>query len=261
MRFRPLVVIGLLMTACVVEVQQPVEQPTVTGGGGSTFPDADPLPLEAASDRRLVGSLGWALLSDDVPRAVLEIDTGGDASLPGAAIDALEQNLSEHGGKEVDRAGSNDLPVRDVYSFRELVSLAQEHRDGSSGDGVVHIHVLVLPGQLEAARAPGVAFHATTFAVFPEVIGGQLPDGASVDRFQAAVAVHELGHLFGLVNITGEGAFHEAEDRPGHSDDEDSVMHWAVEATSISQVFGAGPPSTFTADDRREMDRIRERRP
>ncbi len=88
-----------------------------------------------------------------------------------------------------------------------------------------------------------------------------LPPGAQVGAFERAVAVHELGHAFGLVNRTGVGAFHEDPGHPGHTGDESSVMYWAIESPSLTEIFGTGPPSGFTEADRREMDLVRQQRP
>ncbi len=71
----------------------------------------------------------------------------------------------------------------------------------------------------------------------------------------------ELGHLFGLVNLTGLGGFHEDENSPGHAASEDSVMHWAVESFSFIELFGGGPPSEFNEADREEMRLIRDQLP
>lgn len=192
----------------------------------------------------------------------------GDARVSPAAISAVEGALREHGQKQVvdaataTVAGEAASAARDgVYSLDELVAATKEHRDRSSGDGTVALHVLVLPGRFEAEGIPGVAFHATAFAVFPEVIAGMLPSGAEVDQFEAAIAVHELGHTFGLVNVTGVGGFHESADHPRHSPDEDSVMYWAIESSSMAEVFRTGPPSNFNPDDVKEMDRIRGQQP
>jgi len=196
-----------------------------------------------------------------VSEAVLEVNHAGEAGLSEEALDALEANLREHGGKDsVRRVVRRTLPVQEVYSEADLRSLAAE-RQHSSEDGTVSIQVLVLPGRFEVERVPGVAFEATSFGVFPDEIGGQLPFGANTATLQTAVAVHELGHLFGLVNLTGQGSFHEDEDHPGHSRHEDSPMHTAVESGGLGSVFGGGPPTRFSDSDRQEMQAIRQRSP
>ncbi len=259
-------VLALIMAlgGCVVierERQPPAGEPSGRSPAPEDLPTADPLPLEAASDRRLVGSLGWALLSPEVPEAVVEIDTGRGATLSDAAIGAIEAALREHGGKTVRRAEPETVPAEDEYMASDLRSLREEHRDTHSGDGTVSVYVLALPGSFEREGVPGVAFEATGFAVFADEISSRLPPGADAGAFEAAVAVHELGHLFGLVNATGDGEFHEDEDHPRHARDDSSVMYWAVESPSLVELFASGPPSDFTASDRREMEQIRDRRP
>lgn len=206
-----------------------------------------------------MGSLGWALLSPEVTTAVVEIDQLGGATLSQEAVDALQQALRGHGGKQtVDLVRDEAPSSKDVYSLQDLVDTAQEHRDRHSEDGTVALHVLVLPGRFQAEGVPGAAFHATTIAVFPQEIARLLPPGVEEGAFQRAVVVHELGHTFGLVNRTGVGEDHEDPDHPGHTADEDSVMYWAVESPSLAQLFGSGPPSEFTEADRSEMQRIVE---
>ena len=255
---------SLSLTGCVVIERRTSPAPPAGGVPGSTErpPTADPAPLSGASDRQLVGSLGWALLSPDVPNAVLEIDQFGTARITDEAIGALQEALREHGGKQsVEVVRSQQQDSRDEYSLQDLVDVAGDHRDRSSGGDTVAMHVLVLPGRFQVEGVPGAAFHATAFALFPEEINRLLPGGASVASFQAAVAVHELGHTFGLVNRTGAGEFHEDPEHPGHTGEEDSVMYWAIESPSLSQLFGSGPPREFTEADRREMEQIRQQRP
>ncbi len=254
-----------LFAGCIVIERRTAPRGQAPGVTGEDLPKAEPLPLQPSSDRRLVGSLGWALLSPEVPRVVLEVDQLGGAELSAQAIDALKQALADDGGKATVEVVSGTVPEATPpeggYTLDDLVTVAGDHRDRPSGDGTAALHVLVLPGRFEARGVTGAAFHATTIAVFPEELGRMLPPGAGVAAFQAAVAVHELGHTFGLVNRTGQGAFHEDPDHPGHTDDRDSVMYWAIESPSLVEIFGFGPPSTFNAGDRREMDAIRQERP
>lgn len=255
-----------LLSGCVVIERETTPAPP-TGGtpsaDGEAPPQAEPAALASSSDRRLLGSLGWALLSSEVPNAVVEIDQLGGASLSKEAVDALEQALRHHGRKrEVDVVVAEPTATaKDVYSLRDLVGASEEHRDRSSGDGTVALHVLVLPGRFEIQGVPGAAFHATAVALFPQEITRLLPARAPRAAFEVAVAIHELGHTFGLVNRTGVGEFHEDPEHPGHTAADDSVMYWAIESPSLTQLFGTGPPSDFNDEDRQEMDAIRGQRP
>lgn len=251
-------------SGCLVverEVQSP-EPRAEDGRREIDVPVAEPAPLRRSSDGLLVGSLGWALLSADVPRAVIEIDQLGDAELSREAIAALEQSLRDHGRKEsVEVVVEEGRATTDVYSLEDVVAASSEHRDRFSGDGAVALHVLVLAGRFEQQGVTGAAFHATALALFPQETRNVLPPGAELRAFEIAVAIHELGHIFGLVNRTGVGEFHEDPDHPGHTADEDSVMYWAVENPSVGEIFRTGPPTEFNDADRREMDMIRKQRP
>ncbi|MDP8927211.1 MAG: hypothetical protein M3O70_01165 [Actinomycetota bacterium] len=253
--------LALLLPGCIVVRVESREDVAPGPYPGHKPPTANPLPLSEESDRSLVGGLGWALLSHEVARAELEVDHAGDVQLSGEALASLEAALREHGGKaSVETVREGGLPHREVYSAEDLRSLAADHRDTQSGQGEVSVYVLVLPGRFELRGVPGVAFAATAFALFPDVVGAQLPPSANVAGFQTTLAIHELGHLFGLVNLTGVGGFHEDENHPGHAKTEDSVMHWAVESFSFTELFGSGPPSEFTDADREEMRLVRNQR-
>lgn len=211
----------------------------------------------ALDDHGALGSLGPSLLRDDVPGAQVEIDTSEGVDLSGSAQDALAQRLAEHGGKDVTFTGGDTLPSRDSWSNEQLRSVAREHRATSSSTSAVAVHVLVVSGDHHDDRALGVALDASTFVVFPDAMQGGILGGLQSDDVEVAVTVHELGHLFGLVNLTGEGGFHESADHPHHSDSEDSVMHWAIETDAVSRIFDGPPPTTFDEADRQEMERIR----
>lgn len=260
-----LIVLATVAAGCVVverEVQSPERDEPPADRSPDDIPTAEPRPLQPSSDRRLVGSLGWALLSSDVPNAVLEIDEANGATMSQEAVAAIERALQEHGRKESVELVKSDISVDDeVFSLEDLIALSDEHRDRSSGDDTVAVHVLVLPGRFETEGVPGAAFGATAIALFPQEVRRMLPAGAEIEAFEAAVAVHELGHAFGLVNRTGVGEFHEDPEHPGHTADEDSVMYWAIESPSLGEIFRTGPPNDFNEDDRREMERIREQRP
>lgn len=270
---RALVVVFVVMVAALagcnraeeIDLDDEAAAPTTTardgggsrggGGSGGGAGGGGAAPLD---DTGPVGTLGRALLTDDVPQAVVEIDSASDTALSEGAVQGLVDALAEHGRKDASpvRAGP-PLPSQDVYTADDLRRISHEHRDNSSGGDSVAVHVLVLPGEFEDSSATGVAFEAGSFAIFVERLHGSLVRIGSPERFETAVAVHELGHLFGLVNLTGDGGFHEDPEHPGHSSSRDSVMYWAVEDVSVGNVFRGGPPTTFDDADRREMANLR----
>lgn len=248
----------LLTSACAAVTEQDGtgDRPDngAADGGGS---DGDGVVDAGFDDHGAVGSLGDALLSASVPNVIVEIDSTPDEQLTDAARTGLSGALADHGGKAVSFTGGSDVAPQQEYSAGDLRRIARANRSESSSGDTLTAHVLVLSGRFENESALGVAFDASSFAIFPDRIRAGVVASLNYDRFEQAVVVHELGHLFGLVNLTGEGGFHEDADNPGHSENRDSVMFWAVEDVSIGNVFRGGPPTTFDADDRREMDRIR----
>ncbi len=211
----------------------------------------------SVNDRGAVGSMGPALLRPEVPEIVIEIDATSGESMTTQARNALAAQADEHGNKQsVAFASGSTVPGQDVYSTADLRSLMEAHRAVWSTPDRAAVYVMMLSGRHENDGAVGIAFNASAYAIFPDQLSGGLL-GLNYANFEEAVVVHELGHLYGLVNLTGHGAFHEDPERPGHSANDDSVMFWAVESTLVEDVFDGGPPRDFDADDEEEMRRIR----
>ncbi len=240
-----------------------------TGGPGTGGHDL------SVNDRGAVGSMGPALLRPEVPEVVVEIDATPGESMTTQARNALADQVDEHGNKEsVGFVEGSTLPEQEEYTVTDLRSLMETHRAVWSTRDRAAVYVMVLSGLRrddpntpnDESQTVGVAFNASAYAIFPDQLSGGLL-GLNYANFEEAVVVHELGHLYGLVNLTGHGAFHEAycdTDPPidpdshcGHSENEDSVMFWAVESTVAEDVFEGGPPRDFDADDEEEMRRIR----
>jgi hypothetical protein len=49
-------------------------------------------------------------------------------------------------------------------------------------------------------------------------------------------------------------ADHEDDDHPGHSNNDESVMYWAVESQSLNSFFTGNLPNEFDADDLADME-------
>lgn len=221
--------------------------------------------LTPADDAAGVGVNGRAILRGGRPALVIEIDAQQGVEPDGQALAHLTSVLEEvaHKPKGIRIQGVDRFAdTRTTWDTADLRRAAAEHRSTATTDSEVSIHVLYLAGSHAEddtqTNAIGLAYSASTIALFPDRwqgLSSMLGSGRAIER---AVLVHELGHLLGLVNLGYTSDIdHEDPDHPGHSDNKRSVMFHAVETTLIGQVFSGPPPSTFDDADRSDLEGLR----
>ena len=242
--------------------------PDAPASADATEPVAEPTnvgrqtPLD---DNGSLGSAGPAILRQDRPRLVVEVDTQDGVEVSSGALDHLLATIRQlRPDTEVGLAGGNAFSSDDEsWTTDELRAAAASHRTTASDGGTVSLHLLAVRGALERdgeeTNAIGVAYGATTMAIFPDRLDGLGAIVGSNTAVERAVLVHELGHLLGLVNLTYTSPIdHEDPEHPGHSSNEGSVMFHAVETTLVSQVFRGPPPDTFDEDDLADLAGLRD---
>lgn len=221
-----------------------------------------PAPV-AVNDGGGVGANGLALLRGDRARLVIEVDVQAGARVSQGALDHVAAVIAQHADKsEIVFEGGNEFASDDEsWTIDDLNGAVAANRSTASDDGQVSVHLLVVRGVNERdgqeSNAIGLAYSASTIAFFPERLDGLagLTGGDGVAR---AVLVHEVGHLFGLVNLTyASDIDHEDPENPGHSSSQDSVMFHAVESTLVAELFGGGPPDRFDADDASDLEGLK----
>ncbi len=209
-----------------------------------------------------VGANGRAMLRSSHPTMVVEIDVQEGIDPDPSALDHLLGVLGSVAAKPsgiVQAGGNRFASDRTTWSSGDLRAVAEQHRANYSDSQTVAVYVLYVRGGFEKEGAIGVAHNASEFAVFPEKWRGTLSQTlGSATAVERSVLVHEAGHLFGLINLTYESRFdREDPERPGHSDEKDSVMYWAIESTAIGQVFSGPPPDDFNDKDRADLKFLR----
>ena len=229
---------------------------TTTGSGGSTTtrPTA---PVDTGA-RGGPGAYARTLLQPQrSQRIVVELLVQQGAAPRQATLDHVTSVLRDASGKPVTVGGPVALSAGDgTTTDDEIRELADRHGRAAQTTEQAVIRLLFLNGRyVPEDGVLGVAVRGDTAAVFSEQVrktSRPLP----ADALEVAVTTHEVGHLLGLVDLVLHTGRQDPE-HEGHSPNEESVMHWAIESSLVFQVLSGPPPRDFDADDRRDLATIR----
>lgn len=216
----------------------------VACGDGRTDPD------------RPIGLRGHDLLSDTTYTSlVVEVDHMVGAEPSPIALALLEQRLAERcnkpGGIRIVKAA---IPAgTGSYGLTAVTQLEATHRNTRSSGTEASLYVLYLDGRsaFDAGndKTLGWAYASSSVCLFAES-AGSVSDPSAPAAVESAILIHELGHVFGLVN-SGTRMVENHEDlyHPGHDTNSDCVMHYAVESPLVRNIFGqrVSPPTQFSA--------------
>jgi len=204
-----------------------------------------PSPLGEAAPP---GTWARAIVSDsEFTRLVVTVDYVSGATPSPAALALLQQRLSERcrkpAGVTVSIGTEIASPGPGPYSAEELASLARTARRLYSSGSTLAVYVLYLDSESDdpaGQETLGVAFEATAFAVFQKAIASETAlIGTSAENAEAAVLLHEMGHLMGLVDMGAPlETPHEDANHPLHCVNPSCVMHWDVAAASAGGAVG-----------------------
>ncbi len=194
-------------------------------------------------------------------RIVVEVDwtDGGEPSQ--IALQIFRQRLVTYTLKEeVEVTMSNSFET-EVTSFqtRDLFDVETSHRDFRTGEDTLALYIVYLPGTLaDGQDSIAATYTSSSVAVFKEVVKkvARVSRGVSEDDIETSALVHELGHLFGLVNIVYESDLdYEDPDHPFHSTNKSCVMYWAIEAGPL---VTERPPTDFGDEALYDILKLRE---
>lgn len=235
----------------------------------SPFQDSHQDPGDAYEEY-LAGDASTILVEiSHVPGALWDESTPAEQEF----IQELERITDKNVKVETNASLPNQGPDY-VYGISELVQLHREHQSIEATDDQIVMHALFLDGEY-GGHIAGVAFAPHAFALFkgsieevtcendePACYGVAQPDpetcsdagdplfacqpvrqGVEEWKLTRAVAIHEAGHLLGLVNCPlpmvedhemTEDPQPDEEGNPGlcHSANEGSVMHWQVDVAN-----------------------------
>lgn len=203
---------------------------------------------------RSAGASAADLLSDaNFEHLVVEIQyVEGMAPEPAALddlADFLEARLTKPGGIEI---RVDDQPIGPAtgttYSAADIRALEEEHREFFTSGDTLATYLLVVDGQYTQENVLGIAYYNTSTALFGEKIQdntGGLGQPTKA-RVEVTVAMHEFGHIMGLVDNGTDMVTAHKDPEPGrgsHCDDEGCLMYYAVRTTDfLSNLLDSAPP-------------------
>ena len=222
----------------------------------------DSLKEELVSCENRAGECRYEILQDDkYSKLHIEINYVSGYEPSSDALDLLRQRINEVTDKKSvtisqDSFGSTDTS----YSLEEILDIEESQRKKfKDGDEFV-IHILYLNGEFEDnENTLGLAYKGSSFAIFQEKIEDAAFLFISSEDIEKSVLVHEYGHLLGLVNMGYTSPHdHEDKDHPHHSNNEESVMYWAVESQDFYNQLDGEPPNNFDSYDLDDLDLMRQ---
>jgi hypothetical protein len=215
-------------------------------GDGRTDPD------------RPIGRRANDLLSDTTYTSlVVEVDHMPGAEPSQTALDLLEQRLNERCNKPqgIRFVTGDVIPAgKGTYGLSDVSQLEATHRDTRASGTEASLYVLYLNGRSVfdsgQGKTLGWAYASSSICLFAES-AGSVADPSAPAGVESAILVHELGHVFGLVNSgTNMVESHEDLYHPGHDTNSDCVMHYEVESPRVRNIFGqrVTTPTQFSAN-------------
>ena len=206
------------------------------------------------------GGLTMACLTDSYTELIIEIDFESGYKPETSSTDLLKQRISEvcsfSQGITIEFTETNFADVG-TWSADDVREQGWEHKEDDPTNGKTLRWQLIFPAEsYEDDSVLGVAVDASTIAIFGESVDDAAGffNRPSAEDVENSVIVHEAGHLLGLVNLVYTSPVdHESTDKPGHSNNEDSVMYWAIESVTVANFISGDLPNEFDQDDKDDL--------
>lgn len=125
---------------------------------------------------------------------------------------------------------------KETYTTEDIVKIESDFRESYNNGNTVSVFILVVDGGFENdeenSLAIGAAYRNTSLVLFGSQIdknSGGIRRPSKID-LETTVALHEIGHLLGLVNVGSDMVVsHEDDENENHCDNKDCLMYWAIE--------------------------------
>ena len=144
------------------------------------------------------------------------------------------------------------------YTTEDIAKIEEDYRERYNEGTTVSVFLLVVDGDYKKSEdnsfTIGAAYRNTSLVLFGNRIaensGGVIKPRKAI--LETTVALHEMGHLMGLVNLDNDMVIpHEDEEHESHCDNKDCLMYWAIETSGIFNYMQQSVPKL---DDNCELD-------
>ena len=222
-------------------------------------------------------------------KLTVEIDFITQRGPDGTALSELQAALDQmRADGQLDKVDGVEFVLDDVldassadkvWTFGELQTLAQGYRDHPLDANAAAIHILYVDGHYQDDTAQGTvlgfAYGGSWMVMFKDNITNACASSTVISgpvlsalrdkicsRAEASVLLHELGHLFGLVNNgTPMVVAHEDADHAGHDADRNCLMYWAIESSAAVDIvaegfLGGAPELGFCATSLADLEAV-----
>ena len=222
----------------------------------------DSLKDELVSCDNATGQCRYEILrANEYSTIHLEINYVTGNSPDSDALNLLKQRIKEVTDKSTVTVNQNSFgSTQNSYTLEEILEIEDEERTRFKSGNTFVIHILYLNGEYkDNDQTLGLAYSGTSFVMFKEKIEDAAFLLISAKDIEKSVIVHEFGHLLGLVN-NGYQSPHDHEDpqHPHHSNNEDSVMYWAIESQDIANQIDGEPPNNFDSYDLDDLNLMKQ---
>lgn len=220
-------------------------------------------PKPPIHDTASVGALQHALLqAQPFSQLVVEVDYVKTVPPNQGVLRELFTLIDKYADKPsgiIFSSGNVFSSGAERYTREDLDAVARANRSAYAKDGIATIYIVYLNGvYADNESALGVAWNASSIAIFKERIQDALTAVIFSTTLEKAVLFHELGHVWGLVNIGHQSEIdHQDSKHPHHSSNTESAMYWAVEDIRVGNILRLGPSTKFDSDDEADLAKIK----
>lgn len=175
------------------------------------------------------------------------------------ALSQLQQFLATYlakpGGIRISSTAIGDQS-QGTYTDTEIRNLEHLYRQTYSSDSVLDVYILYVDGSYSTNAVLGLAYQNTSICMMGQTIQAHSGGINQVSRsvLEATVLEHEFGHLLGLVNLGAPMQTpHEDAAHPHHCTNQQCLMYYAVETTSLGGILGTGSVPSLDADCQNDL--------